>query len=216
MVQTLCSQAASLTAIHQNMSSSSSNSSPSHPGCFNAQYFHCVFPATLPRCQCNILYTVVIQQPSLVANIEWQSSYEEDNSLQSLIRVFHHLCSTQIYLGSFESCTNHIVSSTLHITSALDNTLDLLHDHGFHHHILALPPHNVTLTRIFWPIYHTLSIMERDAYEESDLRTALCPTLLKLHLETPVWAYPWQRLQRLFVFTATPLGIFASTVLCYA
>ena len=82
-----------------------------------------------------------------------------------------------------------------------------------HHHILALPPHNVTLTCIFWPIYHTLSIMEWDAYEESNLRTTLCPTLLKLHLETPVWAYPWQWLQRLFAFTATPLGIFVSTVL---
>ena len=102
------------------------------------------------------------------------SLYEEDDSIQSLIHVFHHLCSTQIYLGSFEPCTNHIVSSTLHIASALDDTLDLLHDHGFHHHVLTLPPHNLTLTCVFQPIYRTLSAVERDAYEESDLRLVNC------------------------------------------
>ena len=143
-----------------NMSLSSSNSSPSCPGHFNVQYFYHVFPVALPHCQRNVLYATVLQQPSLVANIERQSSYEEDNSLQSLICVFHHLCSTQIYLGSFEPCTDHIVSSTLYIASALDNTLDLLHDHGFHYHILALPPRDITLARVFQPIYCTLSIVE--------------------------------------------------------
>ena len=129
--------------------SSSSNSSPSCPGHLDSQCFHHVFPAALPRCQCNILYVAVLQQPSLIADLEQQSSYEEDNSIQSLVHVFHHLCSTQIYLGSFKPRTNHVVSSILHIASALDDTLDLLHDHGFHHHVLTLPPCNLTLTRIF-------------------------------------------------------------------
>ena len=132
-----------------NMSLSSSNSSHSHPGHLDAQFFHCMFPAALPRWKCNILYVAVLQQPSLVANLEQQSLYEEDISIQSLVHVLHHLCSTQIYLGSFEPCINHMVSSTLHIVSALDDTLDLLHDHRFHHHILALPPCNITLTHIF-------------------------------------------------------------------
>ena len=48
--------------------------------------------------------------------------------------------------------------------------MDLLHDQGFHHHILSLSPNNVTLGRIFRPIYRTLTVVERDAYEESDLR----------------------------------------------
>ena len=48
--------------------------------------------------------------------------------------------------------------------------MDLLHDQGFHHHVLSLPPNNVTLGQIFCPIYHTLTAVERDAYEESDLR----------------------------------------------
>ena len=52
----------------------------------------------------------------------------------------------------------------------MDDTMDLLHDQGFHHHILLLPPDNVTLGRVFRPIYRTLTIVERDAYEESDLR----------------------------------------------
>ena len=142
------------------MSLSSSNFPPSCPGHFNAQYFHHVFPAALPHHQCNVLYAAVLQQPSLVANIERQSSYKEDDSLQSLICVFHHLCSTQIYLGSFEPHTNHVVSSTLHIAAVLDDTLDLLHDHGFHHHILTLLPCNVTLTHVFQPIYYTLSVVE--------------------------------------------------------
>ena len=124
------------------------------------QHFHRVFPAALPRHQCNILYAAVLQQPFLVADLEWQSSYEEDDSIQSLIRVFHHLCLTQIYLGSFELQTDHITSSTLHITAALDDTLDLLHNHRFHHHILSLPPNNITLTHIFCPIYHTLTVVE--------------------------------------------------------
>ena len=182
MVWTSCSWATSLTTTCL-MSSSSSNSSPSHPGCLNTQCFHCVFPAALPCCQCNILYAALLQQPSLVANLEWQSSYEDDDSIQSLVHVFHHLCLTQIYLGSFESCTNHIVSSILHIASALDDTLDLLHDHGFHYHILALLPHNLTLTHIFWPIYHTLSAVEWEAYEESDLRSVD-------HISSPTPALP--------------------------
>ena len=48
--------------------------------------------------------------------------------------------------------------------------MDLLHDQGFHHHILLLPPDNVTLGQVFHPIYRTLMAVERDAYEESDLR----------------------------------------------
>ena len=52
----------------------------------------------------------------------------------------------------------------------MDDTMDLLHDQGFHHHILSLPPNNVTLGRVFRPIYHTLTAVERDAYEELDLR----------------------------------------------
>ena len=150
--------------------SSSSNSSPSRPGCLDSQCFHHVFPAALPHCQRNIFYAAVLQQPSLVANLEHQSSYEEDDSIQSLIHVFHHLCLTQIYLGSFELHTNHITSSTLHMAATLDDILDLLRDHGFHHHVLSLPPNNITLSRVFRPIYCTLTTVERDAYEESDLR----------------------------------------------
>ena len=52
----------------------------------------------------------------------------------------------------------------------MDDTMDLLHDQGFHHHILSLPLNNVTLGQVFRPIYHTLTAVERDAYEESDLR----------------------------------------------
>ena len=52
----------------------------------------------------------------------------------------------------------------------MDDTMDLLHDQGFHHHILSLPLNNVTLGRVFRPIYRTLTAVERDAYEESDLR----------------------------------------------
>ena len=152
------------------MSSPSSNSSPSRPGPFDSQCFHHVFPTTLPRRQCNILYASVLQQPPLVAQLERQSSYEDDESIQSLVRVFHHLCSTQIYLNTLEPHTDHIISSTLHIAATMDDTMDLLHDQGFHHHILSLPPDNVTLGRVFRPIYHTLMIVERDAYEESDLR----------------------------------------------
>ena len=54
--------------------------------------------------------------------------------------------------------------------SAIDDTLDLLHDHGFHHHILSLPPRNLTLTCLFRPIYWTLTVVEHNAYEESDMR----------------------------------------------
>ena len=140
--------------------SSSSNSSPSHPGRLNSQQFHWVFPAALPCQQCNILYATVLQQPALVVDFERQSSYEEDDSIQSLIHVFHHLCSAQIYLGSLEPHTDHVVLSSLHIVSALDDTLDLLHDHRFHHHVLALPPDNITLTHVFCPIYRTLMAVE--------------------------------------------------------
>ena len=48
--------------------------------------------------------------------------------------------------------------------------MDLLHDQGFHHHILSLPLNNVTLGQVFHPIYRTLTAVECDAYEESDLR----------------------------------------------
>ena len=48
--------------------------------------------------------------------------------------------------------------------------MDLSHDQGFHHHILSLPLDNVTLGRVFHPIYRTLTAVEHDAYEESDLR----------------------------------------------
>ena len=154
--------------------SSSSNSSPSCPGHLDSQCFHCIFPTALPCHQHNILYAAVLQQPFLVADLEHQSLYEEDNSIQSLVCVFHHLCSTQIYLGSLEPSTDHIISSTLHIASALDNILDLLHDHGFHHHILTLPPKNITLTCVFHPIYHTLTVVEWDAYKESNLRLVNC------------------------------------------
>ena len=150
--------------------SSSSNLSPSCPGHLDSQQFHCVFPCALPHCQHNILYVTILQQPSLVIKLERQSSYEEDNSICSLVCIFHHLCSTQIYLGSFELHTDHITSTTLHIAATLDNTMDLLHDHGFHHHILTLPPNNITLAHIFHPIYHTMTTPERDVYEESDLR----------------------------------------------
>ena len=157
--------------IHESSTmSSSSNSSPSHPGHLDSQCFHRVFPATLPCCQCNILYVAVLQQPSLVVELEQQSSYEEDDSIQSLVCVFHHLCLTQIYLGSFEPHTDHVASTTLHIAAALDDIMDLLHDHGFHHHVIALPPNSITLARVFHPIYRTMTALERDTYEEADLR----------------------------------------------
>ena len=108
--------------------SSSSNSSPSRPGPFNSQCFHHVFPAALPRRQRNILYASILQQPPLVAQLERQLLYEDNESIQSLVRVFHHLSSTQIYLNTLEPHTNHVVSSTLHIAAAMDDTMDLLHD----------------------------------------------------------------------------------------
>ena len=150
--------------------SSSSDSSPSRPGHLDTQFFHRVFPATLPHRQQNILYATILQQPSLVTQLERQSLYEDDESVQSLIWVFHHFCSTQIYLNTLEPCTDHVILSTLHLTAALDDTMDLLHDHGFHSYIVSLPPNNVTLARIFRPIYRTMTVVERDAYEESDLR----------------------------------------------
>ena len=140
--------------------SSSSNSSPSHPGCLDSQCFHRIFPAALPRRQHNILYATILQQPSLVIDLECQSSYEEDDSIHSLICIFHHLCSTQIYVGSLEPHTDHGMSSTLHMAAALDDTMDLLHDHGFHHHILSLPSDNITLAHVFCPIYCTLTAVE--------------------------------------------------------
>ena len=83
--------------------SSSSTSSPSCPGPFDSQQFHRVFPTALPRRQCNILYATVLQQPSLILEMEQQSLYEEDESIQSLVCVFHHLVSTQMYLATLES-----------------------------------------------------------------------------------------------------------------
>ena len=152
--------------LYYNMSSSS-NSSPSRPGPFDSQQFHRVFPATLPRRQRNILYASILQQPPLVAQLERQSSYEDDESIQSLVCIFHHLSLTQIYLNTLEPHTDHIISSTLHIAATMDDTMDLLHDQGFHHHILSLPPNNVTLGRVFHPIYCTLTVVERDTYSDS-------------------------------------------------
>ena len=71
--------------------------------------------------------------------------------------------------------------------------MDLLHDHGFHHHILSLPPNNITLARVFRPIYRTLTAVEWDAYKESDLRLVNCisspPPALPVpapHIPSPV------------------------------
>ena len=196
--------------LYWNMSSSS-NSSPSCPGPFNSQRFHHVFPAALPRQQHNILYASILQQPPLIAQLEWQSSYKDDESIQSLVHVFHHLSSTQIDLNTLEPHTDHVVSSTLHIAATMDDTMDLLHNQGFHHHILSLPPDNVTLGWVFCPIYHTLMAVERDAYEESDLRVARPPILHELHLTIPAWAQNPSRLQRLIVFSAIPQAISVST-----
>ena len=166
---TISSQAAYFLYTHNNMSSSST-SSLSHTGTLDSQQFHCIFPAALPRWQQNILYALVLQQPFLVLELEQQSLYKEDESIQSLVHVFHHLCATQTYLGTLEPCTNHILPSTLNIMSAIDDTLDLLHDHGLHYHILSLPPWNITLACTFWPIYWMRTAVERDTYEELDLR----------------------------------------------
>ena len=102
--------------------------------------------------------------------MEQQSLYEEDESIQSLVHVFHHLVSTQMYLATLKLHTDHVLSSTLHLMPTVDDMLDLLHDHGLHHHILSLPPQNITLTCLFRPIYRTLTVVERDVYEESDMR----------------------------------------------
>ena len=88
-----------------------------------------------------------------------------------------------MYLATLEPCTDHVLLSTLHLMAAVDDTLDLLHDHGLHHHILSLPPRDITLTRLFRPIYQTLTVVERDAYEESDLR-------LINHLVSPPFILP--------------------------
>ena len=170
-MRTFSSRAAS---PQMSIMSSSSNSSPSCPGRLDSQRFRHIFPAALPHHQRNILYATILQQPSLVIELEHQSSYEEDDAVQSLIRVFHHLCSTQIYLGSFKPHIDHIVSTTLHVAAALDNIMDLLHDHNFHQYVIALPPNNITLAHIFRPIYHTMTAIKRDMYEESDLRLVTC------------------------------------------
>ena len=172
------------------MVSLSSNSSPSHPGHLDSQHFHHIFPTALPCHQCNILYIAILQQPFLVTELEHQSLYEEDNSIQSLVHVFHHLCSTQIYLGSLEPHTDHITSSNLHIAAALDNIMDLLHDHGFHHHVLSLLANNITLTHVFHPIYHTLMAIEQDTYEELDLRLVNCISSPPPALPVPVSHVP--------------------------
>ena len=73
----------------------------------------------------------------------------------------------------------------------MDDTMDLLHDQGFHHHILSLPPNNITLGRVFRPIYRTLTVVECDAYEESYLRLVdrqplqLPPFILPVTVEDP-------------------------------
>ena len=167
---------------HHNMSLSST-SSPSHPGPFDNQWFHHIFPTALPCWQHNILYVSIFQQPMLILEMEQQSLYKEDESLQSLVRIFHHLCSTQTYLVTLEPHTDHVLSSTLHIMSAVNDTLDLLHDHGLYHHILSLPPWNITLAHLFRPIYQTLTIVEWDTYEESDMRLINC-------LVSPLFVWP--------------------------
>ena len=95
--------------------SSLSNSSPSRPGPFDSQRFHRVFPVALPHRQHNILYASILQQLPLVTQLERQSSYEDDESIQSLVHIFHHLSSTQIYLNTLEPHTDHVISSTLHM-----------------------------------------------------------------------------------------------------
>ena len=117
--------------------------------------------------------------------MERQSLYEEDESIQSLVQVFHHLVSTQMYLTTLKPCTDHILSSTIHLMSTIDNTLDLLHDHSLDHHILSLPPRNITLTHLFRPIYRTLTVVERDAYEELDMRLMNRLTLPPFILPVP-------------------------------
>ena len=180
--------------------SSLSNSSPSRPGRLDSQRFHHIFPAALPHHQRNILYTAVLQQPSLVIDLERQSLYEEDDSIHSLVHIFHHLCSTQIYVGSLEPHTDHSTSSILHMAAALDDTMDLLHDHGFHHHILLLPPNNITLTRVFCPIYRTLTAVEQDAYKESDLR------LVNRISSPPVLPIPAPRIPSPVLSLETPMS----------
>ena len=59
-----------LDHLLSNMSSSSSNSSPSHSRHLDTQCFHHIFQAALPCCQHNILYATILQQPSLVTNLE--------------------------------------------------------------------------------------------------------------------------------------------------
>ena len=68
------SWAASLTIVYFKMSLSLSSSSPSHPGLLDSQCFCHIFPAALPHCQCNIIYTAILQQPPLITDLEWQSS----------------------------------------------------------------------------------------------------------------------------------------------
>ena len=55
------------------------------------------------------------------------------------------------YRNTLEPHTDHSTSSILHMAAALNDTMDLLHDHGYHHHILSLPPDNITLARVFHP-----------------------------------------------------------------
>ena len=210
-MQTLSSRAASLTTDSPTMSSLS-NSSPSCPGRLDSQHFCHVFPAALPCHQRNILYAAVLQQPFLVADLEHQSSYEEDDSIQSLVHVFHHPCLTQIYLVSLEPHTNHITSLTLHIATALDDILDLLHDHGFHDHVLSLSSNNITLACVFQPVYHTLTAVERDAYEESNLR--LVNRILSPPLVLPI---PMPHAPSPALSLETPMSSLLSTTttLCY-
>ena len=54
--------------------------------------------------------------------------------------------------------------------------------------------------------------MERDAYEESDLRVARLLTLHELHLTIPAWAQNPLWMQQLVVFNAMPQAISVSTV----
>ena len=80
--------------LYCNMSSLSSNSSPSRPGLFHSQRFHHVFPATLPCRQHNILYASVLQQPPLSPN--WKDS--RHMKMMSLFKVLFAFFTTCVQL----------------------------------------------------------------------------------------------------------------------
>ena len=111
--------------------------------------------------------------------------YTKRMSLSRVSSVFFITWSPLRCISQLKPHTDHVLSSTLHLMSAVDNTLDLLHDHGLHHHILSLPPQNITLMHLFRPIYQTLTVVERDVYEESDMRLINCLTSSLFILPVP-------------------------------